>query len=315
MSKTLAVRTSAVRARGKRSLIEAWLDGKSKHTQRAYARDLDDFAAFSEKPSAAAVNDLLSMPSADAQAHVLDYRTHLEERELSGATVSRRLAALRSLVKLGRMLGLCNWEIEVASPTVETYRDTRGPGSDGWGRIREALEAIEPEDLRLRNTAILHLLHDLALRRSEVASIDLIHLEADLKKVWIQGKGRRARVRLSLPHPTRKAIAAWIVARGSHQGPLFHRLDPASTGRERLSDDAIYQLVSSLGYKAKLSRPLRPHGIRHLAITSALEKTRGDVRAVQRFSRHKHLETLMRYDDNRKDDAGAIAELVAGDDE
>jgi integrase/recombinase XerC len=51
-----------------------------------------------------------------------------------------------------------------------------------------------------------------------------------------------------------------------------------------------------------------------LSITTALDRTNGDVRTVQRFSRHRKLDVLLVYDDRRRDQAGRVAELVAGDD-
>ncbi|MCE9635880.1 MAG: hypothetical protein K8T90_09260 [Planctomycetes bacterium] len=54
---------------------------------------------------------------------------------------------------------------------------------------------------------------------------------------------------------------------------------------------------------------LHPHGLRHTAITTALDATSGDVRRVQRFSRHRDARVLQRYDDARDD--GAVAALVA----
>jgi len=50
----------------------------------------------------------------------------------------------------------------------------------------------------------------------------------------------------------------------------------------------------------------RPHGLRHSAITAALEATNGNIDEVMRFSRHKDPKVLMTYDDNRKDVAGDI---------
>ena len=43
-------------------------------------------------------------------------------------------------------------------------------------------------------------------------------------------------------------------------------------------------------------------------ITRALDLANGDVRKVKRFSRLAKLKTLLRYDDNRRDEAGAIAQ-------
>ena len=53
-----------------------------------------------------------------------------------------------------------------------------------------------------------------------------------------------------------------------------------------------------------------PHGLRHAAITAALDLT-GDLQAVQRFSRHKDVRTLTVYDDNRQDLGGDVARRVA----
>jgi integrase/recombinase XerC len=50
----------------------------------------------------------------------------------------------------------------------------------------------------------------------------------------------------------------------------------------------VHRIVWALGEQAGLG-VMRPHGLRHAAITEALELTRGDVRAVQRFSRHRDL--------------------------
>jgi integrase/recombinase XerC len=63
---------------------------------------------------------------------------------------------------------------------------------------------------------------------------------------------------------------------------------------------------------AELGR-VSPHGLRHAGITKALELCEGNVRKAQKFSRHKDVKTLLKYDDNRQDDAGALAAEVADD--
>ena len=51
---------------------------------------------------------------------------------------------------------------------------------------------------------------------------------------------------------------------------------------------------------------------RHSAITAALDATDGNVRKVQKLSRHRKLDTLMIYDDNRHKDQGEITDLLDG---
>ena len=67
----------------------------------------------------------------------------------------------------------------------------------------------------------------------------------------------------------------------------------------------IRKLGESLGIK------VWPHGLRHAAITSALDLTGGDLRSVQRFSRHQDVRILTIYDDNRTDLGGEVARKVA----
>ena len=55
---------------------------------------------------------------------------------------------------------------------------------------------------------------------------------------------------------------------------------------------------------------MSPHRIRHSAITTALDKTDGDVRKVQKLSRHANLNTLMIYDDNRLNAQKDMTELL-----
>jgi integrase/recombinase XerC len=96
---------------------------------------------------------------------------------------------------------------------------------------------------------------------------------------------------------------------GEQPGPLFRSLDRARKGSGRLTGSGIYALIRGLGASAGIK--VWPHGLRHAAITEALDRTGGDVRAVQRFSRHRDLRALQRYDDNRADLAGDVARQVA----
>jgi integrase/recombinase XerC len=58
---------------------------------------------------------------------------------------------------------------------------------------------------------------------------------------------------------------------------------------------------------------VRPHGLRHSGITRALELTNGNLREVQKFSRHKNANTIGIYDDNRVDLAGKVTKLLGAD--
>ena len=81
-----------------------------------------------------------------------------------------------------------------------------------------------------------------------------------------------------------------------------------------LSSSLVILLVAALVLttpeRAEVAGPVRPHGLRHTAITEALEVSGGNLREAAKFSRHQRLETILIYDDNRTDVAGQLAAKV-----
>ncbi len=288
------------------SLIQTFLSGRTPTTLRAYSNDLQHFASFLSKPAEEALYSLLNCTQGEANALVLSYRHHLVNLELSSATINRRLAAIRSIVQLARMLGLTVIQLEISNLKVESYRDTRGPGSEKVSAMLYKLNSQKGLP-NLRNYAIARLLFDLGLRRGEVASLDIEHFNLNESTLQVAGKGRSNRLTLTLPKVTCDAINAWLEASGRSTGPLFIALNNAAFGH-RLTGEAIYQIVNQCGKLVGVA--MRPHGLRHSAITRLLELT-NDVTKVQRFSRHADLRTLTIYDDRRQDIAGEMANLLA----
>jgi integrase/recombinase XerC len=290
-------------------LAAAFFAGRSPHTLRAYQRDLEDFARFAGGATAEdAGRLLLAGGQGPANERALRYRAALLGRGLAPATVNRRLAALRSMVKLARTLGLVPWALDVDGVRSEGYRDTRGPGRDGFRQLLAQLQG-RADAKGARDRAVLRLLYDLGLRRAEVCRLDRQDLDLGQGSLAVLGKGRREKVRLALPGPTREALAAWLAFRGDGPGPLFVRLDRGGTGR--LTGGSVYALVRQLGDRAGLTA--RPHGLRHAAITRVLELTGGNVREAQQFSRHQNVATVLKYDDARRDRAGDLARRLADD--
>lgn len=276
------------------SLVDMWLSGRSPKTLAAYRQDLADFAGYvgTETPDAAATY-LCSLSHGEANGLVLSYRNHLVESRLSSATINRRLAALRSLVKLARTLGQIVWTLDVSSLRRQAYKDTRGPGTD---TVRTMLAKTE----RPRDRAVLLLCFHMALRRGEVAALRWPEdVDLSRNRLAILGKGRREREWYSMPAPVKEGIEKYLAERGREDGFLFE-----------CSYRTLYDIVARAGGRA--GSRARPHGLRHTAITEALERTNGNVRLVQKFSRHSKLETVLVYDDSRQDRFGEVADLLTG---
>jgi integrase/recombinase XerC len=315
----------AARASIPQDVADAFFARYAGSTLRTYRLKLDAFSrwlgvAIEELPAM-----LMARGATGVHLDVERYRAYLrDQRHAAPATINGHLAAIRSLMRFMRRAQLCQWTLDVASEKSRAYRDTRGPGLPAVrAMLRAAARQADPRKAT-RDVAIIRLLNDLGLRRSELVGLDIPdHVErADgtLCAIRIRGKGSTERVRLTLPPKTSEALRAWIENRGLSEGPLFISVDPGAgrAGRggrarapnERLSGEGVARILAVLAHRANIMNRVRPHGLRHTAITALLDHGAG-LRETQRFSRHADPRTLMRYDDNRADIAGEMANQLS----
>lgn len=287
----------------------------SPQTRRAYAGDLRDF--FGGDIGPATVAEFLSLPTTAIALRLAEYKAGMLAWGAAEATINRRLAAVRSLLKFAHRLGMCatSGADLVDGEKVQAYRDTSGIKLDQMKKlIKQPARLHGATSVRgLRDTALLRILCENALRRAEVCSLDVADFDFPAKRLQVRGKGKGTqKVPVTLSAKAAGALRAYLLTAGHTEGALFrnqHR-DPASAGR-RLTVDGLYHLIGAYGAAMGLQR-LTPHGLRHSSITAALDATGGDVRRVQKLSRHARLETLQRYDDNRADFQGEVSHLLSG---
>lgn len=296
--------------------LEDWLkDQRSRETRRNYRQNTAAFFRwlYQEDPSPEVIAGFLQLEQGQAIAAVVNYRAWLRENGSKEATRNAHIAAIKSLVKFGRKVGKCSYSLEdITSEPVTAYRDTRGVDAPTYKRM---LALCDRSTLAgSRDYALLRLLWDTALRRGEVSKANLEDLDAS--RLFILGKGRGSQKEaITLAVKTQEAIAQWLdlrQQRGKLQptDPLFCALDKAHLG-QRLSGTSIYRIVRAYGEAAGVTRIFSPHRVRHSSITAALDANQGNVRATQQFSRHRSIETVQRYDDNRINLQGQIANTVA----
>ena len=157
-----------------------WLllqDKRSPATRRAYKGDLVDFFGTSPTPDVVKAFVGQAVPLL-AQRLVL-YREEMRAKGLAPATINRRLAAVRSLLKMCYRLGLSSTDGRnlIDGEKTKAYRDTRGTDLDNLKRL---LALPDRSTLRgKRDYALLRLLCDNALRRAEVCALTVADFQPD----------------------------------------------------------------------------------------------------------------------------------------
>ncbi|TRU09117.1 MAG: integrase [Microcystis aeruginosa Ma_MB_F_20061100_S19] len=289
-------------------ILTDWLATKrSNHTQRVYQKDIANFLS----DIGTELGKFLSLDRHGAFELVSRYKGDLLQKGLKSATINRRLAAIKSLVAFSYNCGHCEFMLEsVKGEKLSAYRDTSGVDSETFKRV---LSGIDRTSLKgVRDYALMMLLWSNALRRSEVSKANIGDFDPTAKTLRIYGKGRGNNAEtVSLGIGTVTAIEAWLSARGevNPDKSLFCSINPGYRDG-RLSTQGIYDIVKDRCQDAGISKVMSPHRIRHSSITAALEATGGDVRRVQKLSRHSSLNTLLIYDDNRKNHQGEVTDLL-----
>jgi integrase/recombinase XerC len=295
-------------------IAELLADKRSEGTRLAYAKDLRNFfqVVADSEPSPSVVGAFLKLERYQAFTLVLKYKAHLIAKGLSESTINRRLASIKSLVAFSRKLGHCDFTLEdIKGEKVKAYRDTRGIDLKTFKRVLAQCDRAVLKGKR--DYAILHLLWSNALRRSELCKANIQDFDPDGSTLAIFGKGRGTqREVITLGNATVVAILAWLNERKclDPNAPLFCSLSRYEYGH-RLSGEGLRKLIDGYCKSVGITRQMSAHRLRHSSITAALNATDGNVRKVQKLSRHAKIETLMIYDDARENLQGELSEVLS----
>jgi len=245
--------------------------GLAETTRRAYRFDLEPFADWLDRQR---------LTLADVDTRVLaDYAAELgrgRPRRLAPATIARKLAACRSLLRFA--LGPAH----VPNARLAPRRRRRLPQTRRPEQIDSTLDALGRGDpLQLRNRALVELVYSAGLRSREAVELDLGDVDFDQELVRVHGKGGKERI-----VPLGEEAAHWL-ARYLREA------------RPRLASGAENALfLSARGRRLDTSTLRRihphPHLLRHAFATHLLEGG-ADLRVIQELLGHSSLSTTQVY--------------------
>lgn len=271
--------------------------GYSVNTCRAYRADLDAFAAFVNKRSAAKGPGRRSAAFRVKTVDVLTIRLylgHLHQKSRK-TTISRKLSAIRSFYRylIKRGIAADNPADQVLTPKQEKHIPTYLTVDDMF-RLLDSL--LDDSLLGLRNRALFETLYSCGIRVSELAGLNVFDVDVNTASIRVLGKGNRERV-VPVGQKALDAIRAYrakLAGRGeggglNRNGPLF-----LNKNRTRLSTRSIARILDKLVRECGLTVPISPHALRHSFATHLLDAG-ADLRAVQELLGHKSLSTTQKY--------------------
>lgn len=257
----------------------------SPHTQAAYRRDLQAFAAWSAQAGIRQLADL------DTQ-HIRQYAAMSHRDGLDPRSVQRRLSSLRTFFNFLLREGALhrNPALDVAAPKAAR----RLPETMDVDRMARLLEVRSGSDgaLGLRDRAIMELFYSSGLRLAELVGLDLPDLDLADHTVRVTGKGGKTRI-VPVGRQAREACAAWLRERSGMTTADERAVFVGRNGR-RLGARAVQLRVERWARAQGIDMHVHPHLFRHSFASHLLESSH-DLRGVQELLGHANLSTTQVY--------------------
>lgn len=265
----------------------------SEHTQRAYSRELHNFATHMVAKSGAGV----SVAKIEHQ-QIRAYLSELYGRGLSKASVARALAGIRSWFKWMARRGYVeqNPASLVATPKLPKHLP-RVPTIEQMNHVVDAV-ADDGTAWPERDRAIFELLYGCGIRNAELVGLNLADIHWANEAILVRGKGRKER-HVPLGDAAAMALreylpdrAARLAAAEKHIDALL--LNAKVRGEGRLTTRSVGRIVKRIAMAHGLPSEVHPHTLRHAFGTHMLEEG-ADLRAIQELLGHERLSTTQRY--------------------
>ena len=276
-----------VKAAANSDLIALWLHDKSPNSRRGYQRDVMQFLTMIGDLSLSQVtlNDLQAFSNA------------LGARGYAISTISRKLAAVKSLLTFGYRVGVL--KVNVGS-LVKLPK----------GKERLAERILSPSEVRamieltenLRDRVLIRFLYATGARVSEICALkwrDVQEVADGRAQVSLLGKGGKTRVVVF-------SGEMWELLRQLRDGAGLN--DPLFRSRKQkghLDPSQVNRIVRKAAKRAGLEAKVSPHWLRHSHASHSLERG-ASLQLVKESLGHSHIAMTERYLHARPNESSAL---------
>jgi integrase/recombinase XerC len=258
----------------------------SQHTVVSYRNDIKQLAIFLKERGLSIM-----------EARLPDLRSFLAllHQGMSPATISRKLAAIRGFYRfvVKRHWLDSNPAERMRSPTLPK----KLPKHLDRDEVLALLQAPDTEtDLGLRDRALLEVLYACGIRVSELAQLNMCHIDFENARVRVLGKGQKERL-VPFGRFAAEALRGYLEARNRllkrAARPLVQALFLNHNGG-RLTVRSIRRIINKAVTRAGVLYNISPHTLRHTFATHLLQAG-ADLRSIQELLGHSSLSTTQTY--------------------
>ena len=186
----------------------------------------------------------------------------------------------------------------IRTANIKGFKNNKRHVKDGLkasevNKLFRTVASMPSTPYKWRLKAILSLLANHGLRQIEVRRLTLDDINLDQGTALIQGKGEDDKEPIFLNPVVITALKKHIKVSNIESGALFPNIN--NRVGKPISAVHLGRMLRDLFEKAGVKKT--PHGLRHHYITELLKEL--PIHVVQKFSRHRNINTLQAYDDTK----------------
>lgn len=254
----------------------------SYNTVKSYRTDLEDFTSYCIDNRHYKINTV-------TEKFIKSYMAVLSERNLDKKSISRKLAAIRSMFKYSFQQDLINFNPSANIHNPKTKREL--PEIISADVILSTYGEAEKYEKHPELVKILfELLYGCAIRVSELCGLNRGDVDLANRTLKVFGKGSKNRI-VPIGNKSVQIIKDYLLIRGKISGkePLII----TETGM-RIYPRFVYKLIHKYLSIVSDVKKKSPHILRHSAATHMLDNG-ADLQAVKEILGHENLSTTQIY--------------------
>jgi len=254
----------------------------SEHTLKAYTNDLAEFEKYCTLKGKFKNSDI-------TERFLKSYLVYLNEKELDKKTISRKLAAIRSLFKYAFQNDLIEENPVQLIKNPKSKRKLPEIISDAT--FPELLDNVkETNEKPELISVIFEILYGSALRVSELCNLKYKEYNSNKGQFLVTGKGNKTRI-VPVGEKAMLAISKYL-----ELNPVASKNDYLirTKKNDKLYPRFVYRIVNKYLSRVSDIKKKSPHILRHSAATHMLDKG-ADLRAVKEILGHENLSTTQIY--------------------